>query len=235
MVRSMIGFAGLPISFWGYALESTCYILNRVPSKSVAKTPYEIWMGRKPVLAHLRVWECPAYVKRLLTDKLGPRSDKYLFVRYPKEYKGYYFYHTREQKLFVSLRATFLKKKFLIGSTKANVELNEVQQEEVSLHSKIAIESALIGSNPKAVKEPLRRSSRVPCQPDRYFSFLVYDGDPIELDENDENLITYMDGLQRSDSKKWLEAMKSKMESMKINSVWTMVDPPEGIKPIGCK
>ena len=71
------------ISFWGYALESAYYILNRVPSKSVAKTPYEIWMGRKPVLAYLRVWGCPAYVKRLLTDKLGPRSDKCLFIGYP--------------------------------------------------------------------------------------------------------------------------------------------------------
>ena len=55
MVRSMMGFASLSISFWGYALETAYYILNKVPSKSVAKTPYEIWTGRKPVLAHLRV------------------------------------------------------------------------------------------------------------------------------------------------------------------------------------
>ena len=93
----------------------------------------------------------------------------------------------------------------------------------------------MIGSNLKPVEVPLRRSGRVPCQSNRYFSFLVCDGDPIELDENDEYPITYMDALQRSDSEKWLEAMKSEMESMKINSVWTLVDPPEGIKPIGCK
>ena len=142
-----MGFAGLPISFWGYALESACYILNRVPSKSVAKTPYEIWMGHKPVLAHLRVWGCSAYVKRLLTDKLGLRSDKCLFIGYPKESKGYYFYNTEEQKLFVSMRATFLEKEYLIGSAKANVELNEVRQGEVPLHLETTIESALIGSN----------------------------------------------------------------------------------------
>ena len=44
-----------------------------------------------------------------------------------------------------------------------------------------------------------------------------------------------MDALQRSDSEKWLEAMKSEMESMEINNVWTLVDLPEGVKPIGCK
>ena len=44
-----------------------------------------------------------------------------------------------------------------------------------------------------------------------------------------------MDAMQRSDSEKWLGAMKSKMESMDINSVWTLVDPPEGVKPIRWK
>ena len=41
--------------------------------------------------------------------------------------------------------------------------------------------------------------------------------------------------MQRFDSDKWLEAMRSKMESMKVNNVWTLVNPPEEIKSIGCK
>ena len=88
-----------------------------------------------------------------------------------------------------------MEKKFLAGSTKANVKLNKVQQKEVPLYSKTAIEPTLIGSNPKPVEEPLRRSGRIPCQSDRYFSFLIYDGDPFELDENEEDPITYMDVL----------------------------------------
>ena len=127
MVRSMMGFAGLPIFLWGYTLESACYLLNRVSSKFVAKTPYEIWIGRKPVLSHLRVWGCPAYVKRLIIDKLGPRSDKYNFIGHPKETKGYYFYLADEQKVFVSLKAIFLEKEFLSeGTVASKVELNEV-------------------------------------------------------------------------------------------------------------
>ena len=42
MVRSMMGKVDLPKSFWGYALKTVVYILNRVPSKSVEVTPYEI-------------------------------------------------------------------------------------------------------------------------------------------------------------------------------------------------
>ena len=41
--------------------------------------------------------------------------------------------------------------------------------------------------------------------------------------------------MQRSDFEKWLEVMKSEIESMKINDVWTLVDPPKGVKPIRCK
>ncbi|RVW52633.1 Retrovirus-related Pol polyprotein from transposon TNT 1-94 [Vitis vinifera] len=37
------------------------------------------------------------------------------------------------------------------------------------------------------------------------------------------------------DREKWQEAMKLEIESMYSNSVWELVDLPEGIKPIGCK
>ena len=46
---------------------------------------------------------------------------------------------------------------------------------------------------------------------------------------------TYDEAISDIDSKKWLNAMKSEMDSMHINHVWTLVEPPEGIVPIGCK
>ena len=48
-----------------------------------------------------------------MMNKLGPKSDKYIFIRYLKETKGYYFYIADEQKVFVSLRIVFLEKKNL--------------------------------------------------------------------------------------------------------------------------
>ena len=52
---------------------------------------------------------------------------------------------------------------------------------------------------------------------------------------NQDEPQTYQDAMNSSDSKRWVEAMKSKMESMYANQVWTLVNPPEGVKPIGCK
>ena len=58
IVRSMMAQANLPISFWGDALMAVAYILNRVPSKSVPSTPYELCSGKKPDLSNLRPWGC---------------------------------------------------------------------------------------------------------------------------------------------------------------------------------
>ena len=56
MVRSMISHSTLPESLWEEALKTTSYILNKVPTKAVSKTLYELWTGRKPSLKHFHVW-----------------------------------------------------------------------------------------------------------------------------------------------------------------------------------
>ena len=118
------------------------------------------------------------------------------------------------------------------GANACKIELDEVHEVEGPTHTELSLIGEL---NLEPVKALLRRSGRVPCQSDRYYDFLIQDGDPIELDENDEDPITYMEAMQRPDSQKWLETMKSEMESMEINSVWILVNPSERIKPIGCK
>jgi hypothetical protein len=74
-VRSMMSLSDLSISFWGYALETTAFILNRASSKSMETTTYELWHGNKPKLSFLRVWGCAAYVKKLQPDKLETKSE----------------------------------------------------------------------------------------------------------------------------------------------------------------
>ena len=71
MVRSTMSYSTLPISFWGYALQTAAYILNVVLSKAILKTPLELWCGRKPSLRHYRIWGYPAHVlNRRNTEKL---------------------------------------------------------------------------------------------------------------------------------------------------------------------
>ncbi|WCJ29450.1 Retrovirus-related Pol polyprotein from transposon TNT 1-94 [Euphorbia peplus] len=91
MVRSMMAQASLPISYWGDVLLTATYVLNRVPSKTVTSTPYELWTGRKPDLSVLRPWGCTVFAHDTSSKfgKLGPRGKKCVFIRYPEVSKGY--------------------------------------------------------------------------------------------------------------------------------------------------
>ena len=55
MIRSMLINLTLPVSLWMYALKTVMYLLNRVPSKAVSKTPFELWTNRIPSIRHLHV------------------------------------------------------------------------------------------------------------------------------------------------------------------------------------
>ena len=101
MVRSMMYLTNLPLSFWGYALETVAFTLKRAPSKSVETTPYELWFGKKPKLSFLKVWGCDAYMKRFHHDKLKPKSEKCVFIEYPKETVGVHLLsQIRRQDIF---------------------------------------------------------------------------------------------------------------------------------------
>jgi hypothetical protein len=62
LVNAMLDSSGLPKSWWGEAILTTCFTLNRVPSAKSEITPYERWKGRKPFLGFLGAWGCLAKV-----------------------------------------------------------------------------------------------------------------------------------------------------------------------------
>ena len=133
MVRSMMSLSKLSESFWGYALLTAAFTLNRVPSKAVEKTPHKMWKRRRPSMSFLRIWGCDAYVKRMLSTKLEPRSDRCVFVGYLKETKGYFFYNLSKDKVFVVRTGVFLEKEFISTRISGrNIDLGTVQEPQVT-------------------------------------------------------------------------------------------------------
>ena len=66
-------------------------------------------------------------MKKLQPDKLEPKSEKCVFIGYPKETVGYTFYHRSEGKTFVAKFGNFLEKEFLSKDVSGRkVELDEV-------------------------------------------------------------------------------------------------------------
>ncbi|GJT66072.1 retrotransposon protein, putative, ty1-copia subclass [Tanacetum coccineum] len=212
----------LPKSFWGYALETAARNLNMVPTKKVDRTPYEIWNGKAPKLSYLRVWGC-----------------------YPKETIGYYFYYPLENKIFVSRNAEFFEISFMIqeaSESRGLLELSgsdkglEIIQEEDTEPSKNTSnehnEVAPIEVEPQNVGVPIRRSVRIPQLPDRYGYYA--DVEEYELEDLDEPP-NYKAALADPEYDKWLEAINTKMQSIKDNQVWYLVDFPSNGRTVGCK
>ncbi|KAK8682686.1 hypothetical protein V6N13_055065 [Hibiscus sabdariffa] len=153
MVRSMMSHTDLPTSFWGYALETTTFTLNRVPSKSVQKKPHEMW-----------------------TDFLS--------------YKG----------------------------NGRNIELKEVQQQQVHEPEVEETPQVVEGNSTDLETQPLRGSTRERHEPERYGFLVTTHGDVILVDQDEPK--TYQEAVSSPDSEKWLEAMRSEMDSMSENQTY---------------
>jgi hypothetical protein len=81
----------MPTVFWGEAVVTVVYILNRSPTKALnGRTPYEAWHGHKPAVSHLRVCGCLAFGKELgHIGKLDNRSTPGVFIGYAEGSKAY--------------------------------------------------------------------------------------------------------------------------------------------------
>ncbi|GKA15609.1 retrotransposon protein, putative, ty1-copia subclass [Tanacetum coccineum] len=229
----------------GYALESVTRILNMVPTKKVKRTPYEIWHVKAPKLSYLRVWGCEALVKRDAHDKLDPRSIKCIFVDYPKETIGYYFYYPPENKIFFTQNAEFFENSLIVqeasGShgplkmSKSDKELELIQEEDTQPSENTSEEHnevMPIEAEPEHVKVPIHRNTRIPQAPDRYG--LYVDVEEYELGDLNEPP-NYKVALSDPEYDKWLEAMNTEMQSMKDNQVWVLVDLPSNGRIVGSK
>ena len=278
-MRSMLSYSSLPISFWGYAIETAMYLLNLVPSKTVPKTPTELWKGRKPSLSHIRIWGAPAHVLRKDPNKLESRTEVCMFVGYPKGTRGGLFYSPSDKKVIVSTHATFLEEDYISNfKPKSKIILEEldsaqeqteppvswpliplipmhvqrgenvpegeqaqiepVEQDPIQVEPEPEepVQEELVplqaqNNEPRPVE--LRRSDRVRRKPARYV--LLGESYQVIAIDSEDDPINYKEALEDVDVQEWQKAMDREMESMYSNSVWSLVEAPKGVKPIGCK
>lgn len=77
MVRSMMVQVNISILI-GEMYFLTVYIFNRVPSKSILFTPYELWTGKKSNLGNMRPWGSTTFFHNTSHGygKSSPRGKK---------------------------------------------------------------------------------------------------------------------------------------------------------------
>uniref|UniRef100_A0A8I6Y7V3 Integrase catalytic domain-containing protein n=1 Tax=Hordeum vulgare subsp. vulgare TaxID=112509 RepID=A0A8I6Y7V3_HORVV len=110
MARSMLKAKQVPNQFWGEAVLTAAFILNRSFTRSVDNmTPYEAWYGRKPDVRFLRIFGCVGHVKVVGPHlrKLDDRSTPMVFISYEIGCKAYRMYDPATKRLHVSRDVVF--------------------------------------------------------------------------------------------------------------------------------
>ncbi|KAH9791908.1 hypothetical protein KPL71_003919 [Citrus sinensis] len=110
MARTMLNENALPKYFWAEAVNTACYVLNRVLIRpNLNKTPYELWKDRKPNIGYFKVFGCKCFVLNT-KDNLGKfdsKSDVGIFLGYSNSSKAYRVYNKRTLVVEESMHVTF--------------------------------------------------------------------------------------------------------------------------------
>ncbi|GJV88690.1 putative ribonuclease H-like domain-containing protein [Tanacetum coccineum] len=112
--RTMLADSKLPTTFWAEAVNTACYVQNRVlVIKPHNKTPYELFHGRTPSLSFMRPFGCPVTILNTL-DHLGKfdgKADEGFFVGYSVNSKAFRVFNSRTRIVEENLHITFLENK----------------------------------------------------------------------------------------------------------------------------
>ncbi|GJZ10980.1 putative ribonuclease H-like domain-containing protein [Tanacetum coccineum] len=108
--RTMLADSKLPTTFWVEAVNTACYVQNRVlATKPHNKTPYELFLGRKSALGFMRLFECLVTILNTI-DQLGKfdgKADEGFFVGYSINSKAFRVFNSRTRIVEENLHVQF--------------------------------------------------------------------------------------------------------------------------------
>ncbi|GJU17133.1 ribonuclease H-like domain-containing protein [Tanacetum coccineum] len=112
--RTMLADSLLPTTFWAEAVNTACYVQNRVlVTKPHNKTPYKLLLGRPPSISFMRPFGCPVTILNTL-DPLGKfdeKADDGFLVGDSIYSKAFRVFNTRTRKVEENLHINFLENK----------------------------------------------------------------------------------------------------------------------------
>ncbi|WZY94082.1 hypothetical protein YC2023_066411 [Brassica napus] len=114
VARSIMFHMNVPKRFWSDAVQTACYLINRVPTRVLKKlSPFEVLNKTKPHIDHLRVFGCLCYVMipGERRNKLEAKSTKAMFIGYSITQKGYKCYDPITRRVMVSREVKFVESK----------------------------------------------------------------------------------------------------------------------------
>ncbi|GJY52934.1 retrotransposon protein, putative, ty1-copia subclass [Tanacetum coccineum] len=146
---------------------------------------------------------------------------------------GYYFYFPPENKVIVARYGDFLERDLIsqeFSGRDYDLEDDHMDTLPSENTSEIPVEPESLGPPPELI--PIRRSERNKSAPNRLNLNIEVEDDVVgDLGEPANYKAVMLD----PDKVIWQGAMDEEMNSMKVNEVWTEVDPPPNAKIVRSK
>nr|GEX47490.1 ribonuclease H-like domain-containing protein [Tanacetum cinerariifolium] len=108
--RMMLADSKLPTTFWAEAVNTACYVQNRIlVTKPHNKTPYELFHCRTPMLSIMRPFGCPVTILNTINhlDKCNGKDDEGFFIRYSLNSKAFRVFNSRTRIVEETLHIRF--------------------------------------------------------------------------------------------------------------------------------
>ena len=242
MTRCLLRSSGLPKELWVRALDVAFYITNRCLTSSLpkGKTPYEMFFGQKPDLAHMRVFGCTVYkLKETHQPKLAEKASKVLFVGYGPTRDSYLLFDELTQRVSVSRNVSFNEMEFagrfpVVAESDVPVEL-PLDQESGAANLECAPPVELeveedIGPD-VAEEEVTTRCGRVVKKPAWLGLYECNFGQDVDSFEDIPE--TYDQVMRSTEKAEWLQAMQREFDALVENGTWELSELPAGKKTLG--
>ncbi|KAK2429756.1 putative mitochondrial protein [Trifolium repens] len=172
--RVMLHAKSIPYHFWAEAMNTACYIHNRVTlRKGTSSTLYELWKERKPTVKHFHVFGSKCYIlaDREPRRKLDPKSDEGIFLGYSTNSRAYRVYNSKTQVVMESVNVvvldSYLKENEGINQgapVSTNVE-QDVEASEPSSNAEQNVEALEHPSKEKSDEKPLEEDAETSTEP----------------------------------------------------------------------
>ncbi|GJX61709.1 ribonuclease H-like domain-containing protein [Tanacetum coccineum] len=121
--RTMLADSKLPTTFWAEAVNTACYVQNRVlVVKPHNKTPYELFHGRTPTLSFMRPFGCHVTILNTIyhLGKFDGKADEGFFVGYSLNSKAFRVFNSRTRIVEENLHIRFSESTPNVVGTQSN-------------------------------------------------------------------------------------------------------------------
>lgn len=115
LTRTLLAQSYLPLQFWVEAVQTTVYLINRIPSSVLHKiSSLQKLFHSKPDYSFMCVYGCACYpwLKPYAPHKLAFRSQPCVFIGYGLTHKGYRCYNPVTGRVYISRHVIFYESSF---------------------------------------------------------------------------------------------------------------------------